>query len=493
MAETSGTSSEPEALDDLVSRGGIFLQEDKVEEARGCFDAALKLAPDDEKVLGLLGLTHFRLEDFDSASGIYEALVKKSPDDASYRLNLGLVHLKLDRADDAIRELDRSRSLDPSQIRTVSYLGLAHARNGDYAEAYEAFLRADQAALATEMEQYLDTEQQTNIRELVKAAVPQDLPVDEDADILETEEDQEADDISVDITEELEVETANEDAQIDTAFAAFDAAETLGDDDDEPPEETKVQVQQDAAIPRQNRSASGMITQAVSHVLPSLAATAQPAPLGHTPPQAVSALATERMLRPSEGGEPLEIGAGGVLIARVNHRLISRTQGVMVSSGELGFEPATRRVRGKQSDEIFGTGDAQLFVVTGEGYMVASACGEVFSAVRLDGDIVYVREQYVFAFDPDLRWENGRVPGSDFHVAQFRGTGCIAIRTPKDLLSVKLSSERVMYVESEVLAGWIGRVVPRLVKPAAGGRASTPFVECSGEGVVLLHDIQGPT
>jgi uncharacterized protein (AIM24 family) len=198
------------------------------------------------------------------------------------------------------------------------------------------------------------------------------------------------------------------------------------------------------------------------------------------------------MLRPSDGGEPLEIGAGGVLIARVNHRLISRTQGVMVSSGELGFEPATRRVRGKQSDEIFGTGDAQLFVVTGEGYLVASACGEVFSAVRLDGDVVYVREEYVFAFDPNLRWENGRIPGSEFHVAQFRGKGCVAIRTPKDLLSVKLSAERVMYVESEVLAGWIGGVVPRLVKPAAGGRASTPFVECSGEGVVLLHDIQGP-
>ena len=95
----------------------------------------------------------------------------------------------------------------------------------------------------------------------------------------------------------------------------------------------------------------------------------------------------------------LEIGAGGVLVARVASKLISRTQGVMVSSGELGFEPATRRIRGQQSEEIFGSGDARLFVVTGEGYMVASSCGEVFTAVLLEDDILYLREEYVFAFD----------------------------------------------------------------------------------------------
>ena len=123
--------------------------------------------------------------------------------------------------------------------------------------------------------------------------------------------------------------------------------------------------------------------------------------------------------------------------------------------------------------------------------MVASSCGEVFTAVLLEDDILYLREEYVFAFDPDLRWENGRIPGSDVHVAQFRGKGCVALRTPKEPLSVKLTADRVMYVESDVLAGWIGRVVPKLVSPAAGGRTSASFVECSGEGVVLLHDMLG--
>jgi hypothetical protein len=31
-------------------------------------------------------------------------------------------------------------------------------------------------------------------------------------------------------------------------------------------------------------------------------------------------------------------------------------------------------------------------------------------------------------------------------------------------------------------------VVPRVVAPAAGGEASMPFVECTGEGVVMLEE-----
>jgi len=234
----------------------------------------------------------------------------------------------------------------------------------------------------------------------------------------------------------------------------------------------------------------GMITREVAQVLPSALAAAANAAQGHRAPEAVSSFASRKLLRPSEGGQMLEIGAGGILIGQVRKKLFCRTEGIIVSSGELGFEPATRRIHGTQSDETFGHGNATLFEVTGEGYVMVSAHPEVFTALRLDNDILYVREECIFAFDPELRWENGRVPGSDFAVAQFRGTGCVAIRTPKEPLSVKLTSERVMYVDANVLAGWIGRVVPRYIKPAAGGRSSSPFIECSGEGVVLLHDRQ---
>ncbi len=483
VPDSSATSSNAEDLETLIARGGEFLQEDKVEEARDCFDRALKIEPDHEKTLGLLGLTHFRLSDFDSASDIYEKLVAKSPDDASYRLNLGLVHLKLDRPVEAIAELGKSRDLDPSQIRTVSYLGLAYARNGEYEDAYEAFLRADQSNLATEMEQYLDDGTRQSIRDRVRggsaeeAAKAEEL-ADESADGNESEL-------------KFRGETA-EAPQPEEAPASRKTSEKTLKAASEP--ETASSPESDGeAVPEAAVEApdAGMVTQAVEIVQPSERAAVADAAPGHSAPESVSSFATRRLLRPNEGGQTIEIGAGGVLIAQVHERLISRTEGVMVSSPELGFEPATRRIRGQQSDEVFGSGSAKLFLVTGQGYLLASPRGEHFTALSLDNDVVYLREECVFAFDPGLRWENGRIPGSEFRVTQFRGNGCLAMRTPKEPLSVRLSSERVMYVDSEVLAGWIGRVVPRMEKPAAGGRTSSPFVECSGEGVVLLHDTQG--
>jgi uncharacterized protein (AIM24 family) len=82
------------------------------------------------------------------------------------------------------------------------------------------------------------------------------------------------------------------------------------------------------------------------------------------------------------------------------------------------------------------------------------------------------------------------VPGSNgkINMVQFRGQGSVAFRTDKPLLAVKLGREQVLYIDADVLAGWIGRVVPRAVKPAGGGRKSAVFVECTGEGVVLVHE-----
>src|SRR6185295_10994416 len=124
---------------------------------------ALELEPDNARVLALLGLSHFRANEFAEARPIYELLVERSPTDASHRLNLGLVHLKLNDADRAIAALEASRALDPSQGRAVSYLGLAYARAGRYGEAYRAFLMAGQNDLATEIESNLTVAERDRI------------------------------------------------------------------------------------------------------------------------------------------------------------------------------------------------------------------------------------------------------------------------------------------------------------------------------------------
>jgi hypothetical protein len=237
----------------------------------------------------------------------------------------------------------------------------------------------------------------------------------------------------------------------------------------------------------------GAISRAVAQAAPSATTGARVAP-GHRGPQPLSEFATTRLVRLEDGDEPFEISAGGVLIVRVRDRMWSRTEGVDVTGGQLDYEPAQRRSRGQSRSEPFATGGRVMFSVTGQGHLIAAPLGGQFTAVTLDDDIFYLREDLVFAFEPDLRWENGHVSGSRERIpmVQFRGSGAVAFRTVRPLLSVKLAQDRVLYVDATALAGWIGRVVPRAVAAADSGAGSELFVECTGEGVVLVEEEQAP-
>jgi hypothetical protein len=117
-----------------------------------------------------------------------------------------------------------------------------------------------------------------------------------------------------------------------------------------------------------------------------------------------------------------------------------------------------------------------------------------FTAVLLDDDIFYLREDLVFAFEAKLRWENGNVPGlrGRLPVVQFRGDGAVALRSERALVRVKLPPQGIVFVDATRLAGWIGRVIPRAVVPATGGPMGDVCVECTGEGVVLIDPVGDP-
>ena len=202
----------------------------------------------------------------------------------------------------------------------------------------------------------------------------------------------------------------------------------------------------------------------------------------------LSQLATEDLVRPDEGDERFEISSSGALVIRVDHRVHTRLDGVYATSGDLAFEPALRRSRGHLTDERFDYGGAPLQVVTGHGYMIALPGKQPFTAVVLDDDIFYLREDLVFAFESTLRWENGHVPGlrGRLPVVQFRGAGSVVLRSEQPLTRVKLPPSGIVYVDAARLAGWIGRVIPRAVVPPSGAPMGDVCVECTGEGVVLI-------
>jgi uncharacterized protein (AIM24 family) len=454
-----------EEFEGHVRRGGELLREDRVERARDELRAALALKPTEVRALALLGLACFRLDAFDEALGVYRTLVAEQPDDASYRLNLGLVHLKLGDARSALDELLRSRELDPTQVRTIGYLGLAYARNGQYGPAYAAFLRAEQPALAREMEQHLSVAE----RDAIRAGVAGEADAPAPPAVVEIEADP---GFPPEPSRTIVVDDPDLPGDFDTepSAAPSSLAGSIGE---------RIGERHLAAV-------SGLITRAVAIAAPPrgddpavIVGDVAPGPSAARP---LAGWTAERVIR-TAGAGALELAADGALIVRVAGRVLSRTDGVVARGGALTSEPATRRFRGAASTEPLGEDGRRLAQLSGDGFLVVEPGDGVFAALALDGDILYVREDLVFAFEEHLRWESGKVPGSAIRVVQLRGRGDVALRSARPLASIALAEGRPIQVDARALAGWVGRVVPRLASDGEGVAA----VECAGEGVVLVE------
>ena len=75
-----------DAVDQAISRGSDCLKQGKLDEAQAAFRAALAIDTDNPRVLALLGLAHFRANQYERSRAIYEELVERLPTDASYQI-----------------------------------------------------------------------------------------------------------------------------------------------------------------------------------------------------------------------------------------------------------------------------------------------------------------------------------------------------------------------------------------------------------------------
>jgi hypothetical protein len=525
------TALDREAIDEAVARGSDLLKQGKLDDAAKSFRSALLLDEKNPRVLALLGLTYFKAGAFPQAQPIYEELVERAPQDASHRLNLGLVYLKLGDSDRAIGSLESSRALDPSQGRAVSYLGLAYARAGRYAEAYRSFLLAGQTDLASEIEVNLTPAERDSIRAQLeqRTTAPSkppptassegsrsiDIPMSMPAIVIDRPHPDDEDggaeltgaalgpagrgfeppppslpEIQIDVGSSAAITPPPDDHDAFSELKFVPTPRPVEHEIIAPPatDSQRFVLPERSAIPMPADGQS-MVSRAVEVAVPSnAAATGVKIGSGSSPPIPLSQLATESLVRPDDGAEMFEVTSTGALVIRVTERTVTRLEGIHIAGGELEYEPATRRSRGSQTDERFDYGGSRFHVVSGNGYLIAVPGDKKFTAVTLDDDIFYLREDLVFAFDATLRWENGNVPGlrGKLPVVQFRGDGAVALRTSQQLVRVKLPAQGVVYVDATRLAGWIGRVIPRAVVPPEHGPMGEICIECTGEGVVLV-------
>lgn len=512
-----------EAFDQAVVRGSEALKQGKLDEATRAFQAALEADPGNTKGLALLGLTLFRSNHFAEARPIYEDLVERAPTDASHRLNLGLVYLKLGDGEKAINSLEASRALDPAQGRAISYLGLAYARAGRYAEAYRSFLLAGQNELASEIEVNLTPAERDGINSQLgrppgpsshageEVAVPRTMTPAQPAPSAETprgtvtphaiprSQIEEPPPILSRTKSEPRTKPPSAPPKRQpegTPQLSSPEITIIRPEADRPSGPAAMSESQQFVLPARDPNATpealdekSMVSRAVALAGPSVSAVARTIS-GGIPPRPLSDLAVEDLVRPDDGDETFEIGPHGSLTIRVGERVLSRLEGVYVTGGDLRYEPAMRRSRGHQTDERFEYGGSGLHVVSGKGYLIAIPNEkQTFAAIRLDDDILYLREDLVFAFESTLRWENGNVPGlrGKLFVVQFRGDGALALRTARPLVRIKLPPQGLVFVDADRIAGWIGRVIPRAVVPPSGGPLGARCIECTGEGIVLVE------
>ena len=448
----AGASAGEGELDERLKRASELLRADRLVEAEQEIDAALELSSDDLRARNLRGLYLYRAARYDEARAGYLELAKAHPDDAALRLNLGLVELRMGRHAEAADNLRRVVRVEPGNARAQGYLGLALMRAGELREARDAFLRGGQGELARQVEALaaLADEVLGARGELRRAAT-------EGERVLEGEQPFGA----------VELEAPVEEARRGGAWQ-------LRAPVDRPP------------IPGPEGE------------------TLEALPLLLEPPRAVASFATARLLRPGGLGSAFALAEGGMLVVRVDGRLPTRTFGAIASTGQLTFEPLTRRVRGQGTDEPFGEGGEAMFAAVGQGLMVVAPRGARFTLLALSDDIVYIREPAVFAFEESLHWENGRLPGAasgtdearpgqggqggwtDGRVVQFRGNGRLVVRSQRAAFTLKIEPDAPLFVDAQALVGWIGRVVPRVMHGENG--EPSPYVEASGEGVLILEE-----
>jgi len=203
-----------------------------------------------------------------------------------------------------------------------------------------------------------------------------------------------------------------------------------------------------------------------------------------------------------------EGAAGSTTRLAIGEEILVRADAVLACSGSSRWQAARRRVRGRLTEEGLDTDEAErqpgqasrgrgrFFRVTGEGEVLLTAPRGRLVSLRLEDDILYLREDCVLAFEGTLSWEYGDVPRGGVTMLQFRGQGWVAMRVEREPEAMQVTRDRPLAVSAPHLLGWVGPVVTIGTRApavgaddlAAGALTVAPALRlvCEGQGVVLI-------
>ncbi len=405
-----------------LSRGSEYLVENHVERAKEELERALRYQPHDAKGQDLLASVYFRLGLYPRAIEIWSRLSRQHPHDLALRVNLGLVLLKTGQPEDARANFQRATEIDPQHARAYRYLGLAEWRCGDLDRARASFLKGGEVTMARRMEEMLGD----GPAHEEKPARPSLAPS----------------------------SAGGEAAPVDAVRAAASGALEKLASNSTPPLAVEVDAHQ-APVP----SGAWSVVEQGREPLPRTVRRE------HVEGRAEVASLARRVdawsIEPDQGPS-LAVAANGLLVVSAKHEVVLRLDRVRASRGALAGHTIPRRIRGESPG-----GDAELGGLAAPLERVAAPLhpfrappsGEVFIAIALDDDVVFVVESRLEAFDAALSYEAARV-GRTLDVVSLRGTGHFVLRAPREPSALDVRAGDVALADPDALVGWTGRLFP---------------------------------
>jgi uncharacterized protein (AIM24 family) len=209
----------------------------------------------------------------------------------------------------------------------------------------------------------------------------------------------------------------------------------------------------------------------------------------------IFAYATEGLVDLSARTVRMLVPQPNTLIFPVQEDGFIRAEALTAHVGEISFEDAHRRAKGQFTDEPMVDSRGRFVKVLGDGVLLCDAGDEQVTVLDLFDDFMYLRMEYLFAFESTLHWENGKVRGATgpIELIHIRGEGRLALVGADKLRKVRLVPDREAYVSEESLVGWMGRVSPQTLPQGAAEHpesAFKPMMRCVGEGVLLLRSAE---
>jgi len=450
-----------------LKEGYSLLQNNRLVEAKENLEKALELRPGNDRALNLLAMVFFKLEQYPKAVKIFKQLVKTNPSFSTLYMNLGLAYIKMGEYSSALPELQRAVEIDPQHMNAHNYLGLVYSKLGQYEEAKEEFAKANSPAMVARMDE--------KVRE-TRGAAEQVKPVEQEG-----------------YPEEISFEKPQE------AYSTFDSAQG-----GEPPQEY--------AQPQGYPAQQGV---SVQEEAPAQTAVAMQPPEGveepPLPPQETPVVKEVHPQRPEiwslkELSRALAVSKNNVpalhlrndrllqVILKGGQQIFARLGGMVASEGEVSFEPAYKRFRGKETKAVFGGKEDPVMKISGEGQLLLSSSDHRLSLFNLEDEMVYLAEKTVFAFQDGILWENGRIQtegAEDLNLVQFKGRGTVSISTREKIVSISVGARSPLIVDFNSLLGWFGKIVPQVKVDDAlpsGGKGKRTVVELKGDGDVLIEE-----